>query len=164
MPPFISQFYRFLTVNIKKNSAYRKKESFSPYQFQAILKSYPGHLVPVLWIRIRIYFGRLDPDPHLISGSSRAKSTKISIFYCSNLIFCNNSRVPNHLAFSVELASCLIPLKVNKSEKSGKFVWRKFKTKFTRSRVSKNPGSGSALTKNAGSGSALKLMRIYITA
>jgi hypothetical protein len=30
----------------------------------------PPAQIPVLWIRIRIHFGRLDPDPHWESGSA----------------------------------------------------------------------------------------------
>jgi hypothetical protein len=100
-------------------------------------------LKQVLWIRNRT-------DLHLFwsagSGSSRAKSTKISQF-----LFVQIEKLAikqgylTILAFSVEIASCLIPLKVKQVKKLRKIFEESFKIFFPRFRMSKNPGSGSAL-------------------
>jgi hypothetical protein len=98
----------------------------------------------VFRIRIRIYFGRLDPDP------AEQNQPKFPIFYLLKFKSC-----------PLEPRSCLIPLKDEKNEK----IKKRFATKlsfFFQSKVSKNPGagSGSALRTNAASGLALKLVRI----
>jgi hypothetical protein len=98
-------------------------------------------------LRIRIHFGRLDPDPNWEygSGSRRAKM--------------------NHKSEKIQVLNSLDGLYGSLGRSKLQFLIPKiffFSCNFFPIFGHQNPGfgSGSALTKNAGSGSALKPMRI----